>query len=136
MIVKLCADNPKLALRLVQPGCSGKQLLYQGITIELRKSRCGTGEKYRYVSDGCAIRTIIIPPPPPICYPAFELDDDGRVVFYFDDKLFNQPSGRYWATILINNKCSGIEFDIDLCCDKLIIDQYAQTDAPYGDEEC
>lgn len=51
--------------------------------------------------------------PAGVQYPAFELDENGRVCFYWDELLFEQPDGRYDVAVFISNE-QVTSFQIDL----------------------
>lgn len=122
MIVKLCEDTPKLALSIVQPGCNGRELLDTNIELRITKKSCPLGPVQEVVEDNCSVTTVWVEHAvPAVIYPAFDLDEDGRVEFYFDDKLWNMPSGRYEGEVLIGGLGTGAIIDIDLCNSPLVI---------------
>lgn len=118
MIVRLCEDTPKLHIRVSQLGCGRRALL-------------DASELIIQPPDGGAA-----PDTPTLRYPAFEMDDDGRVVFYFDKKLWTLPNGRYNATVVVPGG-KALTFGIDLCNRTHEIDQMAVTTvAPCGEISC
>ena len=126
MIIRLCEDTPKLALRIIQPGCSGGQLSsIEGVALRITEVQCYEPQEVK-VYDHCFNhvetfkRTV-----PSVTYPAFEVDDAGRVVFYFDAMLWGFPKGRYTAHVLLDD-CCVFSFDIDLCNRPVIVDQVVQ----------
>lgn len=137
MIVRICEDTPKLHLRVSQPGCDGAQLLGM-VELIIQPPACEQHERVHYEWDGCGYQPVVLPPDiPTLRYPAFEIDDDGRVVFYFDKKLWSLPNGRYNATVVVEGCCNNLTFGIDLCNRPLEIDQVAVTPATTcGDTEC
>lgn len=137
MIIRLCEDTPKLALKIVQPGCDGKQLMDLGVEIQISAAHCHIPQD-RVVVDICLnIIDVVRPQIPTLVYPAFELDDDGRIVFYFDKRLWVQPPGRYHARVLIGGYCDKTHIDIDLCNRPIIIEQVAVISATgCGDNQC
>lgn len=138
MIIRLCEDTPKLALRIVQPGCSGKQLMDTGVEIHITPVECEPRRKTQMVWDGCIYREEKIENPiPSLTYPAFELDDDGRIVFYFDNRLWSLPPGRYHAHVWVGGCCDQTRLDIDLCNRPVMIEQVVTIGAAgCGDTEC
>lgn len=138
MIIRLCEDTPKLAVRIAQPGCWGRQLMDTRIDIIIRPVVCVERTTTRTYWDGCAFKEEVIPNPvPTLRYPAFELDDEGRVVFYFDDKLWSLPPGRYLADIEIDGACTQTSMQIDLCNRPIAIEQVAVTEkSSCGDLSC
>lgn len=128
MIIRLCENTPKLHLRIVQPGCTGGQLL-EKVSLIIQPPVCVRQDKIHYEWEGCEYKAVVIPSEiPTLKYPAFEIDDDGYVVFYFDNKLWSLPSGRYIATVDIDGCCNDLTFGIDLCNSPLEIDSIAVTE--------
>lgn len=142
MIIRICRGQPQLALKIVQPGCDGVQLLGLGLKLTIAPVHCASALKSPMIwcgcfadsrvhrADSCAVPT----PDTALLYPAFDIDDEGRVVFYFDSKLDKLPPGRYIGYV---NSTSGEQidnFDIDLCNRPFRIEQVAVTStAPCGD---
>lgn len=138
MLIRICDNQPKLALRIVQTGCTGGQLLDLGVMLDIYPASCphplyspqiwcGCFVDNRVPVSGCC--DVPLQPPPTLTYPAFALDEEGRIVFYFDKKLWSMPSGRYHASVRFERGDCIAEFDIDLCCRPAVIDQAAVTDA-------
>lgn len=146
MIIRLCEDQPKLALRISQPGCSGGQLMGRGVVLNITSAACPGVLKSPLLWCGCFADTRIkesdccnVPEldSPSLQYPAFDVDEEGRVVFYFDKKLWSLPGGRYRAILSFRDGGVIDTFDLDLCNRPLVIDQVAVTDAKYcGDDKC
>ena len=136
-IVRLCEDTPKMALRIVQPGCDGRQLIDMGVEIQISPVQCEEPQE-RIVMDVCLnVVDIIKREVPTLTYPAFEIDAEGRIVFYFDKRLWSQPAGRYRARVLIGGCCSKTTIDIDLCNRPVVIEQVAVTSvAACGGSPC
>lgn len=136
-IVRLCEDTPKLALKIVQPGCDGRQLMDMRVEIQISPVQCEQPQE-RIVLDACLnVVDVVKRQIPTLTYPAFELDDEGRIVFYFDKRLWSQPPGRYHARVLIGGCCDKTHIDIDLCNRPVIIEQVAVTSvAGCGDNQC
>lgn len=136
MIIRICQDTPKLALKIVQAGCDGLQLMDDTIELELWKRHCEPCLRTEHFYDDCGIRrerqimdeTIIV-------YPAFDIDADGRVVFYFDDNLWNSGDGRYAATIKIAGH-TRLCFDLEVCMKPLMIEEAVLTSSTGCSELC
>lgn len=64
---------------------------------------------------GCSYREEPVPDPEPsgVRYAAWEMDDEGRVCFYWDNLLLDSPPGRYDAVIHVKDKPVA-QFQIDL----------------------
>lgn len=138
MIVRLCEDTPKLGLRIVQPGCSGKQLMDTGVDLAITPVSCPAPDLLEPYWEDCELKWRSRRPTiTALVYPAFEVDDDGNVVFYFDSKLWNMPPGRYRGQVMIGGSCSQTCFDIDLCNRPVVIDAAVVVSVPAcGDNEC
>lgn len=138
IIVKLCEDTPKLALSIVQPGCQGRELMDTNIEIRISKKGCPAGPVQQVEEDNCSVTTRwVLETPPAVIYPAFDIDEDGRVEFYFDDRLWNMPSGRYVGEILIGGYPTGAVVDIDLCNSILsVASATVKPITPCGDSQC
>lgn len=118
MIVKLCQDTPMLAVRIQKRGCDPQQLIDAGVDMCIYTATCCVPPRTRLIKKDCTWERIPIEPAiPTLSYPAFETDDDGRIVFFFDDKLWKLPSGRYIAQITANRIPVSNPIDIDLCND-------------------
>jgi hypothetical protein len=138
MIVNICEDTPKLALLLKQPGCNGAQLMDTGVEIRITRKGCPVGPVQEVEEDNCTVTARWVEPSPPaVIYPAFEIDAEGRTVFYFDDKLWNMEPGRYEGEVLIGGYGTGAIIDIDLCNLPLTVAGAAITPVePCGDLPC
>lgn len=137
MIIRLCKDTPKLGLRIVRPGCNGKQLMDDGITLLITPVVCDRPERIEQYWDGCVLKSREVREElPGLQYTAFEVNDDGLVIFYLDDKAWSLPPGRYHGTLSIGGQCSDVRLDLELCNDKYIIDQAIVIENPCGDNQC
>lgn len=116
-IVRLSPDTPKLHIHIAEVGCDGRTLASECV-IRIYPVVC-----HQPTGCGCG------PAPDPIWveYPVFEIDDDGLLVFYFDDKLWSQPSGRYIGQIVCGG-CVVVEVQIELSCNKLYIKSMGITE--------
>lgn len=138
MIVRLCEDTPKLALRIVQPGCTGSQLMDDRVNLVITPASCPRPEALIPYWEDCELKWRNERPGiPALTYPAFEVDADGNVVFYFDFRLWALPPGRYKGMVMLGEVCSQTCFDIDLCNRPVIIDKATTISVePCGDSEC
>lgn len=154
-IVDLCSNTPKLKLRLVTRGCHGHQVITDGVELHIKQVVCPTQLDVNSpmpidMCNGCPPSSLPGVPATPaydnhstlpyvspvhLVYPALGTDDDGLTEFYFDDKLFKSPPGRYTASVLVD-KCSCMEFDINLCCSPIEIDQIVLEGARACEESC
>lgn len=135
VITRICKGQPELAVKLVQPGCQGGQLVgYEGIRLvitapecacrlksELRFTGCWPGYTTPY-SDSNRIHDV-----PALVYPAFDINAKGETVFRFDHLLWERPAGRYIGTIELNDGTKLATLDIDLCNIPVFIDSVSVT---------
>lgn len=131
MIIQICQNQPDLALRIAQPGCSGQQLIdYESVRMVIRAPHCPCLLKSPIVRDGCWLYNEPIRPEnilphelPAIVYDAFSVNDDGEIVFKFDALLWRMPPGRYIGHVEFKNGCPIVQVDIDLCSRPYIVDR-------------
>lgn len=134
MIIKVCEDTPKIGLRIVQPGCNGKQLMDTGVVLAITPISCPRPERLVPYWENCELKyRDETPRIPSLEYPAFDISDDGLVIFYLDRKAWALPPGRYKGYIIIGGHCSNTTFDIDLCNTSYVIDQAVVIPNPCGD---
>lgn len=138
MIVRLCEDTPKLGLRIVEPGCSGRQLMDRRVELSITPASCPSPEFKEPYWEDCELKWKNMRPQiPSLTYPAFEVDDNGYIVFYFDAKLWALPPGRYRGEVLLDGCCVKTCFDIDLCSRPVIIEEAITIGVkPCGEFEC
>lgn len=136
VITRICKGQPELAVRLVQPGCMGGQLVTENLRLVITAPQCQCHLKSPLLFTGCwpgfttPWSDAVYPHElPAVVYPAFETNDDGDVVFRLDDLLWKMPSGRYIGTIEFNNGQVLTELDIDLCNFPVLIDTVTVTGA-------
>lgn len=139
-IIKICQGQPELAVRIVQPGCNGSQLIdYKNIRLVIKAPYCDCMPCTPIVVYGCwpgYSGPIGEPRPsindlPALVYDAFDINDDGETVFRFDDKLWNLlPPGRYFGTIEFKNGGFIDKLDIDLCTTPFIISKVSAAQEP------
>ena len=135
VITRICQGQPELAVRLVQPGCDGGQLIdCNNIRLVISAPSCPCLLKSPLLFTGCwpgydtpwedNVRPDELPA---LVYPAFDINDKGETVFRFDDKLYKMPPGRYIGSIELNDGRRLAELDIDLCTQPVIIDSVTVT---------
>jgi hypothetical protein len=146
-IIDLCSDTPVLKLRLGTRGCDGRHVMTEDAEIVFTQVVCqDTFYPVREqlpidMCNGCP--PVQMPPDPVhkaihpvvIRYPALGVDNDGLIEFYFDDKLFSSPPGRYKASVLVGG-CEIRTLDINLCCTPIEIEQIEVSTARTCDESC
>lgn len=133
-IVQLCRGQPELSVRLVQPGCNGGQLVdFQNIRLVIKPPRPCMCHKVMPLSPlyfhGCwpGHDTPWGPRVPPeerqlLVYPAFNITEQGDIVFRFDEQLWEYPSGRYEGHIELQDGTPITVLDIDLCNTPLLVE--------------
>ena len=155
-IINLDASTPKMKLRLGTAGCDGRQALAPAAEMHIRQVVCGSPlvvpeQQYVEMCNGCPPMAVPGTTAVPaytsnhgvttaavgihLIYPALGIDDDGLTEFYFDDKLFQSPPGRYKASVILDS-CSCMEFDINLMCDPVAIEQIVLEAASTCHESC
>lgn len=140
-IVKLCRHQPEIAVRLVQSGCDGGQLVdWRNVRLVIEPGKCCEVELTEWDLYGCwpgytANTCRCKPFQPALVYPAFTLDPKGRVVFRFDELMWSNPPGRYLARVEYMGCTPITEFEIDYCNQPFLIDQVVvqSTDCSQGD---
>lgn len=139
--IEICHGQRELAVKIVQPGCEGSQLLDLDLKLVISAPVCPA---HIMKSPQHWVGCFVHPAPellvstiphelPPVVYPAFRIDLEGRVVFYLDDLLFSRPKGRYIGRIVLprhlqetayDGECL-VELDIDLCTKPWIVSEVA-----------
>jgi len=144
-IIRLCHGQPELAIRIVQPGCNGAQIIdYKHIRLVIEAPDCGFLLKSPVTLTGCwpghpwAPGTSGEVPHqlPALVYPAFDTDEMGRTVFRFDDKLWQMPPGRYFGNVEFNNGTHITRLDLDLCNTPFLVDMAVLTNEPCTNKGC
>ena len=136
-IVRICQGQPELAIRIVQPGCTGGQLLnYKDTRLVITAPECPAYLKSPLHFKGCwpgfsgELPYTFPEVPhelPVLVYPAFRINDNGDTVFRFDSLFFDYPPGRYIGTVEFTNGCIINQFEIDYCMTPFLIDRISQT---------
>ena len=142
-IIDLGPDTPRLKLKLMSPGCNGGQIITHA-SMYITRVKCEeelpTSLPPMYLCGGCdnkmEIPPITTPQPviPTLLYESIGVDENGFTEFYFDDKLFESPSGRYTACVKVDG-CDVMDFDINLGCD-LQIAEITVVRSRCGDTKC
>lgn len=143
-ITRICWGQPELAVRLVQPGCNGGQLIdYEHIRLVITAPACPYRLKSEQVFYGCwpSYETpwsdgILPHELPALVYPAFDTNDEGEIVFRFDSHLWKLPPGRYIGSVELNDGRQLAELDIDLCTTPVIIDKTRVTNRACNPRSC
>lgn len=143
-IVQICRGQPELAVRLVQPGCQGGQLMdYRNIRLVIQAPVCHCWQASPLRFEGCwpghntpwetrpPIQEL-----PALVYPAFTLNDKGETVFRLDEQFWRYPSGRYIGNIELLDGTPLSTLDIDLCNVPVIIDSITLTEPSCNMEVC
>jgi len=142
-IVKICQGQPSLAVRLVTAGCDGSQLVdYKQIRMVIVAPERTPCE--RPLSPQCFKgcwpthdiekwnNSFILPESRPILiYPAFEVNDEGEIVFLLDSKLW-QRQGRYIGRIEFLDGEHITDLDLDICSQRFIADRVSLDTVPCG----
>lgn len=143
-IIQICRGQPELAVRLVQPGCRGGQLVdYRNIRLVIQAPTCHGRQASHLCFKGCwpghntpwesraPIQEL-----PILVYPAFTLNGMGETVFRLDEQLWRYPSGRYIGNIELLDGTHLSTLDIDLCNVPVIIDSITLTEPSCNMELC
>lgn len=143
-ITRICWGQPELAVKLVQPGCNGGQLIdYEHVRLVIQAPHCKCRLKSELIFTGCwpgyeTPWTDAVYPHelPALVYPAFDTNDKGETVFRFDDQLWHLPPGRYWGILEFNDGRPIAKLDIDLCTTPVLIDSVSVTQTPCNSNDC
>lgn len=129
MIIKIKYGQPRLKVRLVQPG-GGRRLDYKQVRLFIREPDLlqGCERNTSWKLEGCwptwrGPMDTTPPPKPALVYPAFGLDDEtGVIVFQLDGKLDAWEPGRYIGSIVTGEGVVLDTLDIDLHNSPFIVD--------------
>lgn len=143
-IIRICQGQPELAVRLVQPGCEGGQLInHEDIRLVIRAPECNRRLKSEQVFTGCwpgydtPWSDGIYPHEfASLVYPAFDTNENGDTVFRFDRNLWKLPPGRYWGFVEFNNGQLITKLDLDICNMPILLDAVTLTSEPCNTEVC
>lgn len=124
-IIKILRGQPSLAVRLVSQGEPGQQMVdYKNVRLvivaprEQREESLLSVQKFTGFWPGHDTEKWndqFVPPEetPIIVYPAFTIDEDGKIVFRFDDKIYKRR-GRYKGIIELNDGTILTTLDLDV----------------------
>jgi len=142
MIVKVTGETVKTCLRVRERGCATPPKNCLKWRVRVQRVGCPPPPAQQYnCQDSCsalgpAMLSTLPQVSPTIEYPAFDIDDEGRVCFYWDDKLLESLPGRYRAEILDEQLRHIATFEIDLASTTLMIDQATNVYAIPTCEDC
>lgn len=134
MIVRICRGQPELAVRVVAPGCDGGQLVdYEDMELCILAPKCTCeGPFSKIYFHGCGWwghdidrwNEQQVPPEemPVLVYPAFDVNDNGEIVFKFDSKLWER-AGRYVGLIRFKDGTEITRLDLDICTTQFLADK-------------
>jgi hypothetical protein len=121
MIIKLYNHQPELRLKLAQPGKHGSLLASidklkltikapappnNSLNSEIIRKGCWPGNPPE--NDHIGLHEL-----PALIYPAFDVSDEGEIVFRFDKLLWKRPMGRYLGYVTLDSTTLAV-LDIDL----------------------
>lgn len=133
-IVRICQGQPELKVRLSTGGCNGQQLVdYHHLRLVIIAPHCNRCElplspqKFTGCWPGHDTEkwneSFILPEEQPLLiYPAFDVDENGDIVFRLDSQLW-QRTGRYVGLVETTDRQKLVELDLDICTNKFIIDR-------------
>ena len=108
LLTNLCGEQ---VIPIVDDGC-GRQRLDAYALVS--RAGCRDTPPPKKIWCGCSyIEQPVEPEPAGVRYRAWELDDQGRVCFYWDDLLLDQKPGRYDVAVHIADKPAA-SFQVDL----------------------
>ena len=140
-IVKICQNQPTLAVRITTPGCNGGQLVdYKQVRLVISAPELTTHEPLLsplcfsgrwFGHDLKKWEDSFIPPDqlPLLIYPAFGTNDDGDIVFILDSQLWKRV-GRYVGSVEFNDGQKILELDLDICTTQFIADKISTDNIP------
>jgi hypothetical protein len=133
-IIKILRGQPSLAVRLVTQGAPGQQLVdYKNVRLVIMASREPrlepplSPQHFSGYWPGHDVESwndqFVLPEELPLLvYPAFTVNDDGEIVFRFDDKI-NKRMGRYLGVIELNDGTILTTLDLDICTQIWVADR-------------
>ena len=142
-IVKICQNQPTLAVRITTPGGTGGQLVdWKQVrmvivppprqTWELPLSpQCFKGCWPTHDIEKWNDSFILPETQPLLIYPAFGTNEDGDIVFVLDSQLWKRV-GRYIGLIEFNSGEKILELDLDICTTQFIADRVSTESVPCG----
>ena len=142
-IVKICQNQPTLAVRITTPGCNGGQLVdWKQVrmvivppprqTCELPLSpQCFKGCWPTHDVEKWNDSFILPETLPLLIYPAFGLNEEGEVEFVLDSQLWKRV-GRYIGSIESISGEKILTLDLDICTQQFIADRVSVSSVPCG----
>jgi hypothetical protein len=135
MIIKIRRGQPELRLSLVQPGRDALKLADEDLRLIISSPHCDHLLKSPLIFEGCwpgreHWRDNQPHDWPALCYPAWEVSDEGDVVFRFDELLFQRPPGRYIGQVEWRDGRPIARLDLDLDNSPYILDKITVITAP------
>lgn len=142
MIVKVHPNTAKTCIRIRPPTGDTPPRHCLSWVVRVQRVHCAKPQLPRYncrpscwaMGDPVAAEPVVSWPL--IEYPAFDFDDDGRLCFYWDDKLLASAPGRYGAVVYDSDSVKIAQFEIDLRGGELIVDQATTVIATTTCEDC
>ena len=140
IITKIKCGQPDLAVKLVEPGCNGGQLVdWKKIRLVISAPDCKHLLKSPLVFCGCwpGYKTPWTDQTQPhelpmLVYPAFGTDEKGAIVFRFDKLLWGYPPGRYIGRVEVEDGRVLSILEIDLCASPVLIDTVSYSEQSCG----
>lgn len=148
-IIRICQGQPNLSVVISQHGCDGGQVInHEDIRLAIFAPHCkhvlkspwqlcGCWPQHRHMAvpnqywdEACGCLDYLRIPPheiPVLIYPAFDTDDEGAVVFWFDDELWKRPPGRWIGEVQTRSGHVLVTLDLDLCTVPFITDKVSIT---------
>lgn len=132
-IVKICQGQPSLAVRIVTPGCNGGQVIdYKQLRLVIMSppaKRCELPLSPQHFSGFYPTHDVdkwnesfILPEEEPLLiYPAFDVNDNGDIVFRLDRQMWCRR-GRYVGVIETIDGRKLVELDLDISTQQYIAD--------------
>jgi hypothetical protein len=103
MIVRLDRQTPMTCFQVVRWDCTKALLRPEDVYAHVHRKFCPQPDITERSFDGCEWKVTKrpAPTPPTIKYPAYEVDENGRVCFMWDGLLWSQDDGRYVVEIFV-----------------------------------
>lgn len=144
LIVPLTPTTAKTCLRIRPPGCGTLPLRCTGWRVRVQRVQCTQVVPNRVYDCQPSCWAMGEPPtttprdaPSPVIeYRVFDIDAEGRVCFYWDDKLLAATPGRYGATLLDAAGTKLGYFELDVKGTQVVIDQASTVEAISTCEDC
>lgn len=114
-IIEINRETRELVLSIGFLGeCGCSRVPCEDLKLVLVKDGCPTELTRVYKNDGCSWwYEDVMSEPYGVEYPLFEINDDGHLVFYFDDVILDLPEARYVARVETSEEVL-VSFAVDL----------------------